>query len=54
MNAQEMADNPTKVIDLKEKIEANGTVIEALPNTTFRVERSCGIARPSRRNEFPR
>ncbi len=33
-----MAEERAGVVDTKEKIEVVGTVVEALPNTTFRVE----------------
>lgn len=33
-----MAEERAGVVDTKEKIEVIGTVVEALPNTTFRVE----------------
>jgi translation initiation factor IF-1 len=36
--AEKMVENKKQVMDPKEKIEATGTVVEALPNTTFRVE----------------
>jgi translation initiation factor IF-1 len=35
--AEKMVENGKQVMDPKEKIEATGTVVEALPNATFRV-----------------